>query len=73
MINKKRMLKTFLELVKIDSESRKEKKVADYILKKISDLKISNLLDLYDRLFHEPKTVLSIIGPDQKDFSNLNL
>ena len=45
----------------------------DYILKKISELKISNLLDLYDRLFHEPKNVLSIIGPDQKDFSNLNL
>ena len=45
----------------------------DYILKKISELKISNLLDLYDRLFDEPKTVLSIIGPDQKDFSNLNL
>ena len=45
----------------------------DYILKKISELKISNLLDLYDRLFHEPKTVLSIIGPDQKDFSKLNL
>ena len=45
----------------------------DYILKKISELKISNLLDLYDRLFNEPKTVLSIIGPDQKDFSNLNL
>ena len=45
----------------------------DYILNKISELKISNLLDLYDRLFHEPKTVLSIIGPDQKDFSNLNL
>ena len=45
----------------------------DYILKKISELKISNLLDLYDRLFHDPKTVLSIIGPDQKDFSNLNL
>tara|TARA_B100000614_G_scaffold74414_1_gene66442 strand:- start:758 stop:1999 length:1242 start_codon:yes stop_codon:yes gene_type:complete len=45
----------------------------DYILKKISELKISNLLDLYDRLFHEPKTVLSIIGPDQNDFSNLKL
>ena len=45
----------------------------DYILKKISELKISNLLDLYDRLFHDPKTVLSIIGPDQKDFLNLNL
>ncbi len=44
-----------------------------YILKKISELKISNLLDLYDRLFKEPKTVLSIIGPHQKDFSNLNL
>ena len=45
----------------------------DYILNKISELKISNLLDLYDRLFHDPKTVLSIIGPDQKNFSNLNL
>ena len=45
----------------------------DYILNKISELKISNLLDLYDRLFHNPKTVLSIIGPDQKDFLNLNL
>ena len=45
----------------------------DYILNKISELKISNLLDLYDRLFYNPKTVLSIIGPDQKDFSNLNL
>ena len=45
----------------------------DYILNKISELKISNLLDLSDRLFHNPKTVLSIIGPDQKDFLNLNL
>ena len=45
----------------------------DYILNKISELKISNLLDLYDRLFYNTKTVLSIIGPDQKDFSNLNL
>ena len=45
----------------------------DYILKKINDLKISNLLDLYDRLFKNPKTVLSIIGPDQKDFINFNL
>ena len=45
----------------------------DYILNKISELKISNLLDLYDRLFYNPKTVLSIIGPDQKDFLNLNL
>ena len=45
----------------------------DYILKKINELKISNLLDLYDRLFEDPKTVLSIIGPDKRDFSNLNL
>ena len=45
----------------------------DYILNKISELKISNLIDLSDRLFHDPKTVLSIIGPDQKHFSNLNL
>ena len=45
----------------------------DYILKKINELKISNLLDLYDRLFEDPKTVLSIIGPDKRDFSKLNL
>lgn len=45
----------------------------DYLLKKINELKISNLLDLYDRLFEDPKTVLSIIGPDQKDFSKLNI
>lgn len=44
----------------------------DYILKKIDKLNISNLLDLYDRLFENPKIVLSIIGPDQKDFSNIN-
>ena len=44
----------------------------DYVLKKIDKLNISNLLDLYHRLFEDPKTVLSIIGPDQKDFSNLN-
>ena len=40
----------------------------EYILKKINEFKISNLLDLYDRLFENPKTVLSIIGPDQKIF-----
>jgi len=45
----------------------------DWYISIRSNLKISNLLDLYDRLFHEPKTVLSIIGPDQKDFSKLNL
>ena len=45
----------------------------DYLLKKIDKLKISNLLDLYDRLFEDPKTVLSIIGPDQKNFSKLNI
>ena len=45
----------------------------DYILTKINELKISNLLDLYDRLFKNPKTVLSIIGPYQKDFKNFNL
>ncbi len=45
----------------------------NYILKKINELKIANLLDLYDRLFEDPKTVLSIIGPDKRDFSKLNL
>lgn len=45
MINKKRMLKTFLELVQIDSESRKEKKVADYIIKKIAKYKLPYKFD----------------------------
>ena len=39
------MLKTFLELVQIDSESRKEKKVADYIIKKIAKYKLPYKFD----------------------------
>ena len=34
MINKKRLVNTFKDLVKIDSISRDEKKVANYIIKK---------------------------------------
>ena len=33
MINKKRLLSTFIDLVKIDSESHNEKYVAEYIKK----------------------------------------
>ena len=35
MINKKRLLSTFIDLVKIDSESHNEKYVAEYIKKKL--------------------------------------
>ena len=39
----------------------------DYILNKISELKISNLLDLCDRLFQEPKTCLLYTSPSPRD------
>ena len=45
MINEKRLIKTFIELVKIDSESRREKKVADYIVKKIKKLGLKYTFD----------------------------
>ncbi len=45
MINKKRLLATFIDLVKIDSESRNEKEVAEYIKKKLKKLKIKFYVD----------------------------
>ena len=54
MINKKRLLGTFIDLVKIDSESRDEKKVAEYIKKKLKKLKIK-FLQL--RAFYKIKNV----------------
>ena len=45
MINKKRLLGTFIDLVKIDSESRDEKEVAEYIKKKLKKLKIKFYVD----------------------------
>ena len=45
MINKKRLLSTFIDLVKIDSESRNEKNVAEYIKKKLKRLNIKFKID----------------------------
>ena len=45
MINKKRLLSTFIDLVKIDSESHNEKYVAEYIKKKLKKLKIKFVID----------------------------
>ncbi len=45
MINKKRLLSTFIDLVKIDSESHNEKYVAEYIKKKLKKLKIGFVID----------------------------
>ena len=39
MINKKRLIKTFTDLVKIDSESRNEIDVAVYIKNKLKKIK----------------------------------
>ena len=45
MINKKRLVNTFKDLVKIDSISRDEKKVANYIIKKLKKLKLKYKID----------------------------
>ena len=45
MINRKRLLSTFIDLIKIDSESRNEKKVAEYIKNKLKKLKIPYQID----------------------------
>lgn len=47
MINKKQITKTFLDLVKIDSPSGKEKKVATYIISYLKKLKIKAVRDKY--------------------------
>jgi tripeptide aminopeptidase len=38
MVNEKRLIESFMELVKIDSVSREEKEVADFLVKKLKDL-----------------------------------
>ena len=45
MINKKRLIKTFTDLVKIDSESRSEANVAKYIKNKLNKLGIKYKID----------------------------
>ena len=45
MINKKRLIKTFTDLVKIDSESRNEANVAKYIKNKLNKLGIKYKID----------------------------
>jgi tripeptide aminopeptidase len=47
MINKKQLLKTFLDLVKIDSPSGNEKKVATFIISYLKKLKIKASRDKY--------------------------
>ncbi|MCY1025487.1 hypothetical protein OWI79_07220, partial [Mammaliicoccus sciuri] len=38
MINEERLLNTFIELVKVDSESKNERKIADLLKQKFTDL-----------------------------------
>ena len=45
MINQKRLIKTFIDLVKIDSESRSEANVAKYIKNKLNKLGIKYKID----------------------------
>jgi len=45
MVNKKRLIESFMELVKIDSVSRDEKEVADFLVKKLKDLGLKVIVD----------------------------
>jgi len=45
MVNEKRLIESFMELVKIDSVSREEKEVADFLLKKLKDLGLEVRVD----------------------------
>lgn len=45
MVNEKRLVESFMELVKIDSVSREEKAVADFLVKKLKDLGLEVTVD----------------------------
>ena len=45
MVNEKRLIESFMELVKIDSVSREEKEVADFLVKKLKDLGLEVIVD----------------------------
>ena len=45
MVNKKRLIESFMELVKVDSVSKKEKEVADFLVKKLKDLGLEVIVD----------------------------
>ncbi len=45
MVNEKRLIESFMELVKIDSVSREEKEVADFLVKKLEDLGLEVMVD----------------------------
>jgi len=45
MVNEKRLIESFMELVKIDSISGEEKEVADFLVKKLKDLGLEVIVD----------------------------
>ena len=51
MLNKGRLLKTFLDLVKIDSPSGQEKQISSYLLRKFLSLDLSPHLDKQGNVF----------------------
>lgn len=45
MVNEKRLVESFMELVKIDSISREERNLADFLIKKLEDLGLEVIVD----------------------------
>lgn len=45
MVNEKRLIETFVKLVKIDSISRKERNLADFLIEKLEDLGLDVIVD----------------------------
>jgi len=55
MINQNRILKTFLELIKIDSPSGEEKEIAQHILKRVKKLGAKVEFDSYGNVIGKLK------------------
>ncbi|GAI39530.1 unnamed protein product, partial [marine sediment metagenome] len=45
MINQKRLVECFMELVRIDSVSREERDLADFLIEKLEDLGLEVIVD----------------------------
>ena len=45
MINEKRLIESFMELVRIDSISREERNLADFLIEKLENLGLEVIVD----------------------------
>lgn len=63
MINEKRLLDEFFELIKIDSETGYERKIADTLLKKLKEIGVDDLYedDVAEKIGHEAGNIFAFM------------